>query len=184
MPAAMNVYEIGLLKALYRAVGCGPLDRLFAVVTRLGNGGAVWIALTVLLLLFPKTRRIALAMALAMALCLLFGNFVLKPLIARPRPYQVDPAISLRIPPPIEFSFPSGHSMNGFAAALSLRLRCRAAGRTALCLAALIAFSRLYFLVHYPTDVLCGAALGCAAALAADRIVAALAARKERVRHG
>ncbi len=74
--------------------------------------------------------------------------------------------------------------MNGLAGALSVRLRSRTAGRIALVIAALIAFTRLYFCVHYPTDVLCGAAIGCAAAFGARRIVDALAARRERVRNG
>jgi len=175
---ALNLAEIGLLKALQGLIGCAPLDRLFGILTTLGEGGALWIALALVLLIIPRTRHIGCSMVLAMALCYLGGNLVLKNLIARPRPFQVDPSIRLVIPPPREYSFPSGHTMNGFAAASALWHERRRAGALALALAALIAFTRLYFCVHYPTDVLGGIVIGCASGRLFSRIVNAFAERR------
>ncbi len=175
---ALNLAEIGFLKALQQAIGCPALDRLFGILTALGESGALWIALAFVLLLIPRTRRAGCSMVIAMALCYLGGNLVLKNLIARPRPFQVDPSIRLAIPPPREYSFPSGHTMNGFAAASALWHERRRAGTLAIALAALIAFTRLYFCVHYPTDILGGIVIGCASGWISSRIVNALAERR------
>ena len=105
-------------------------------------------------------------MLLTMLVCLIFGNGVIKNLVARPRPFQAfDGEIVLLIPPPGEYSFPSGHTLHSFAAAVTIFLHNKKAGAAALLLAALIAFSRLYFFVHFPTDVLAGMVLGTLAAL-------------------
>ena len=105
-------------------------------------------------------------MLLTMLMCLILGNGVIKNLVARPRPFQAfDREIVLLIPPPGEYSFPSGHTLHSFAAAVTIFLHNKKAGVAALLLAALIAFSRLYFFVHFPTDVLAGMVLGTLAAL-------------------
>lgn len=83
---------------------------------------------------------------------------VLKNLIQRPRPFTLLPGVSLLIPPPGSSSFPSGHTGSSFACAAAIFLLNRKWGVPALALAALIAFSRLYLSVHYPTDLLCGRA--------------------------
>lgn len=168
---ALNAFEISILRSLYALVGCPVLDVVLKYLTYLGEGGAVWIAITLVLLFIPKTRRAGLCSALAMIMCLVVGNLMLKPFFARPRPFQFDNTITLLIAEPTEFSFPSGHSMNGFAAAVSMRLYHRRGGNAAVVLAAVIAFSRLYFMVHYPTDVLVGIAIGCIAAVLSRRII-------------
>ncbi|MEG2204468.1 MAG: phosphatase PAP2 family protein [Oscillospiraceae bacterium] len=147
------------------------LDSLMIFLSRIGDGGAVWIALTAVLLISKKNRRIGMAMAMAMLLCFLVGNLGIKPWVARLRPYQVDLSISLLIPPPAEFSFPSGHTMNAFAATTALGCSSRRWGGYALLLAALIAFSRLYLMVHYPTDVIAGVLIGVAGGIAAHALV-------------
>ena len=177
---ALNTAEIAVLRRIHELLGCAVLDRVLGALTHLGDGGAFWIALCVLMLIFRRTRRAGLCMACAMLMCLLCGNLILKPLIARPRPFVFDNTITLIISPPGEFSFPSGHSMNGFAAALSLRLYHRRAENAALILAGIIAFSRLYLMVHYPTDVLCGAAVGCIAALLSHKLLSYISGRKGR----
>ncbi len=134
-----------------------------ALFSRLGDWGAVWIALAVLLLLTPRTRRAGAALALSLAAEVLCCNLILKPLCARPRPCDVNSAVALAVPRPPGYSFPSGHTGAAFAAAVSLRLSGRGAWIPALVLACLIALSRLYLYVHYPSDVLAGALLGAAA---------------------
>ncbi len=96
----------------------------------------------------------------------LIGELGIKNLVCRPRPFVVNPDVVLNIPPPSGYSFPSGHSCSSFAAATVLVIYDRRIGIPALCVAALVAFSRMYNYVHYPSDVFFGIMLGVAAALA------------------
>lgn len=137
------------------------LDPVMVFITTLGNAGILWIVLTILLAVKRSTRKTAAALAVALALCLLFGNLLLKPLIGRIRPFNVQDAVTLLITAPLDYSFPSGHTMSSFAAAMVLLRTDRRMGIPAMVLAALIAFSRMYLYVHYPTDVLAGLLLGC-----------------------
>ena len=135
-------------------------DIVFPIITMLGENGFIWLLLIFILLLNKKHRRCGGMLLLALALTFLLGEFVLKPIIARPRPFMDDPSVALLIPPPNGFSFPSNHASSSFAVATMLCFYHKKAGIAALVLAALIAFSRVFLFVHYPTDVMAGAALG------------------------
>lgn len=132
------------------------LDDLMLGLSRDAIPGAVLSGL--LLLLYRPERRTALQVLLAMALGGL-AETVLKVIIGRPRPYTWLPVHVLG-PLPTDFSYPSGHATVAFAAAMALWLRSRGAGAAALLVAAAIAVSRIYLGVHYPSDVLGGAAIG------------------------
>lgn len=147
-------------------------------ISGLGDGGAVWIGLTLVLMLFRKTRKTGYMMALALVLGLLIGNLTLKPLIARIRPYDANPDVTPLIDRLSDYSFPSGHTLASFEAAAVLLLQYRAKAIPALVLALLIAFSRLYLYVHYPTDVLAAALLGVAFAFLARFAVERMLARR------
>ena len=136
------------------------LSNIMIFFSTIGNAGACWIVLCILLLLIPRTRKCGLTMALAMLLTLVLGNKFIKNVVARPRPCAVDSSVKLLIPFPSEYSFPSGHTSNGFAAAVSIFLFYRKPGIVALIAAGIIAFSRMYLFVHYPTDILGGILLG------------------------
>lgn len=136
------------------------LDAVMPFVSALGNGGVVWIILALVLLLSPKHRETGIAIAAALALEVICCNLVLKPLVGRIRPCDVNTAVQLLIPRPTDFSFPSGHTGAAFAAAGALFFRRNRLWLPVSILAVLIAFSRLYLYVHYPTDVLAGALLG------------------------
>ena len=125
-----------------------------------GAHGEIWIAFTLLLLLFRRTRKAGFAMAVALVLYMAAGHFFLKPLFARPRPCDINTSITMLVARPHGHSFPSGHTASGVAAAYALWLQNRKLGAPALVLAAFIAFTRLYLYVHFPTDVLGGAVLG------------------------
>ncbi len=146
-------------------------DTILAAITAFGNGGIGWIVLTAILLCLPKYRKAGVAMALALIFCLLIGNVTLKPLVARMRPYSYFPDMTLLIPPEKDFSFPSGHTYASFSAATALWLCHHRAGTAALILAVAIAFSRLYFYMHFPSDVLAGCILGIASGWTAYKIV-------------
>ena len=100
----------------------------------------------------------------ALLVDLVICNGILKPLVHRIRPFDVKTGIELLVKRPTDYSFPSGHTAASFASVTALYL----AGEKklwipALVLAVLIAFSRLYLYVHYPTDVLGGVVAGLAA---------------------
>lgn len=136
------------------------LDRLMVFVTGLGNFGFIWIVLAVVLLFIKKYRRCGTMMLLAMAVGFIFGNLLLKNLIARPRPCWIDSSVRLLIDNPTDFSFPSGHTISSVAAATAIFINSKKAGLIAFLPVALIAFSRMYLFVHFPTDILAGAVIG------------------------
>ena len=156
------------------------LDALAIFFNYAGDHGEIWIAFTLLLLLFRRTRKAGVDMAVALVLYLLAGHFVLKPLFARPRPCDVNTAVALLVTRPHGSSFPSGHTASAFAAAFALWLQNRKLGVPALVLAAFIAFTRLYLYVHFPTDVLGGLLLGLALGAIASRLADVLSARRKR----
>jgi len=136
------------------------LDIVMPFLSTLGNLGFIWIVTAVVLICLKKYRAVGITLLVALLLCLLIGNLGLKPLIARPRPCWVNPEVFLLIPNPTDYSFPSGHTLASFAAATVLFWHSKRLGFCALFVASLIAFSRLYLYVHYPTDVLGGILIG------------------------
>lgn len=148
------------------------LDNIVVAITHLGDTAGIWIVLTVVLLAFKKTRGIGMAAALALLFSLLITNILLKNLVARIRPYEVVEGLTILISKPVDYSFPSGHTSSSAAAALAIwRNAPRKYGIAAIVLAMLISLSRLYVGVHYPTDVLGGAAAGYFAAWLADGVM-------------
>ena len=147
------------------------LDRIMIFITTLGNAGAVWIALAIALIIIPKTRPVGFAVALALILDLITCNMITKPMVARTRPYEIIEAIELLIEKPGDYSFPSGHSAASFAAISALFFSGSKLWIPACILGVLIAFSRLYLYVHFPTDVLGGIVLGIAVGALAVYIV-------------
>ena len=140
-------------------------DAVMPLITLLGDAGIFWIAVAVVLLFFPKTRKIGLGMGAALLMGLLICNVTLKPLVARIRPYDYEllhfgNEIRLLVEAQHDFSFPSGHTIASFEAATVILLHNKKWGIGAMVLAVLIAFSRLYLYVHYPTDVLASVVLG------------------------
>ena len=165
-------FDLPILDGIATYFRCPLLDRWMPAITHLGDAGWIWILLAATLIALPKYRKAGCTMALALLLGLLACNVTLKPLVARIRPFDYQllhfgKQIPLLIQAPTDFSFPSGHTNASFAAATALWLNHRKPGIPALLLAALIAFSRLYLYVHYPTDVLAAVLLGICAAFAA-----------------
>lgn len=137
------------------------ITKIMKAASKLGDAGFIWILLAGVLLMIPKTRKVGILVSVALLLDVLTCNVILKPLIARTRPYDVNTAVELLIRAPRDYSFPSGHTAASFAAAAALWFADKKKlAIPALVLAVLIAFSRMYFYVHYPTDVLGGAILG------------------------
>ena len=158
-------FDLPILDWIAQHLWCPFLDAVMPVVTKLGNGGIFWIAVSVVLMLIPKYRKAGFSMGAALLMGLLLCNLTLKPLVARIRPYDYQlehfgKVIPLLISTPHDFSFPSGHTIASFEAATALLLHNKKLGIPAMVLAALVAFSRLYLYVHYPTDVIASILLG------------------------
>ncbi|GAB5081517.1 phosphatase PAP2 family protein [Hominimerdicola sp. 21CYCFAH17_S] len=136
------------------------LDFIMQAVTLSGDNGYIWIALCIVLLCIPKTRRIGVFTAVTLITEVILNDGIIKGIIARERPFIQNSAIDTIIRQPSGYSFPSGHSASSFAAATAVYMHNKKLGIPAYILAALIAFSRLYFYVHFPSDVIIGSLLG------------------------
>lgn len=169
-------FDLPVLDWIAGNLWCPLLDKIMPLITALGNGGIFWIAVSVLLMLFPKYRKAGFSMGGALLMGLLLCNIILKPWVARIRPYDYqleyfEKVIPLLIEAPHDYSFPSGHTIASFEAATALLIHNRKLGIPAMILAVLVAFSRLYLYVHYPTDVLASVVLGAGLAFLASFLV-------------
>ena len=158
-------FDLPILDWIAEHLYCGFLDKLMPLITLLGDAGIFWIAIAVVLLFFPKTRKMGLSMGAALLRGVVICNIIMKPAFARIRPYDYQlehfgKTIQLLVSTPHDFSFPSGHTIASFEAATAICIHNKKWGIPALVLACLIAFSRLYLYVHYPTDVLASVVLG------------------------
>ena len=157
-------FDLPILEWIQANLQSPLLDKLMPVITAFGNGGIFWIACAILLMFLPKTRRIGFGMAFALTMGLVVCNIILKPGVARIRPYDLQETLGVTIDLLIkrshDFSFPSGHTIASFEACTVLMLGNKKLGIPATLLAILIAFSRLYLYVHYPTDVIASIVLG------------------------
>ena len=158
---AINRFEAEILMFIRENMTCPFLDFLMPKITFLADSGWFWIALALLMLVFKKTRKTGCVMAMALVMGLITANITLKPLIARIRPYDLVEGVEILVERLHDFSFPSGHTIASFEGAVAIALTCKKRyGIPAIVLASLIAFSRLYLFVHYPTDVAVGIILG------------------------
>lgn len=169
-------FDLPILDWIQETMQCAFLDKTMPIVTLFGDGGVFWIGIAVLLLFFAKYRKTGFSMGMALVLGLVVCNITLKPLVARIRPYdfqlqEFGREISLLISAQHDFSFPSGHTIASFEACTVLLLHDKRMGIPATVLAILIAFSRLYLYVHYPTDVLVSLVLGIAFGLLGNFLV-------------
>lgn len=160
------------------------MDGFFKTITHLGDAGLFWILLTVVLLCFKKTRKPAIYSAIALVGSVVITNMILKNAVGRIRPYEVVNGLQCIVKLANDPSFPSGHTSASFASATAL---CPKLPKPwAICLmvlAALIAFSRLYVGIHYPTDVLAGLVIGLALGILVnvigDRVVKNMQEKKK-----
>ena len=160
----IEAFDAGILE-FFQRLHTPVLTVIFHFFTSIGEAGMVWIVAGLLLLVMKNTRKYGCIVLLALLMCLLLGNGLLKNLFTRPRPCWRHPEISMLIQVPTDYSFPSGHTFSSFAAAVSIWHWKKNYGYLAFGVAILIATSRLYFFVHYPTDILGGAVFGTLIAL-------------------
>ncbi|WP_312072383.1 phosphatase PAP2 family protein [Anaerotignum propionicum] len=151
-----------------RGFFCVPwLDKPMIFISRLGDHGLIWIALTILFFLVGNKnnpyRSGGTVLAFSLAINALLCNMLLKPMVGRMRPYDLM-GYDILLPRLTDFSFPSGHTAASFASATAIYALNKKWGIGAYIFATLMGFSRLYLGVHFPSDVLAGAFTGWVAA--------------------
>ena len=153
--------ELSILHAI-QGLHNPVLDQIMVLIFNkmVGPIGQLWIVVGIVLLIIPKTRKCGITVLISYFLSLMFGDKVLKDLIARPRPCAIDETVALIVKKPSSFSCPSVHTYLAFSSAMAIFCHYRKAGIATFVFAALVGFSRMYFFLHYPTDVLFGAVLG------------------------
>lgn len=157
-------WEFDILYAI-QSIRTPFLDKVMAFLSTLGNAGVLWIVIGVVLCVSKKYRHGGMQMLSAELLSFIVGNLIIKNMVDRLRPCQIDETVSLIVKIPFDSSFPSGHTLNGITAAVTLMFIDKRMGIPAIVLAVLIAFSRMYNFMHFPTDVLAGAVLGVVSAV-------------------
>lgn len=165
MLETLQTLDAGILLWIQQHLRTDVLTGLLTRYTNLGEAGLIWIAIALLFLCFPKTRKAGAISLIAMLLCYVCNDLLIKNLVMRPRPFLTVEGLTPLIAPPHSYSFPSGHACSSFAAAVvwvqTLEGRWAKGGKALLLVMALLmAVSRLYVGVHYPTDVLVGSLLG------------------------
>ena len=171
----MEIRFLELLQSLHFPL----LNYIMIFITSLGNGGLIWIAAALFLIFQNKNmlKREGFTIAVALIIFSVLGLLILKPIIARPRPF-VAQGVDILIKEPMGFSFPSGHTGSSFAAASVIYFYNKKRGLLALILATLIAFSRMYLFVHYPSDIVGGLILGIISSRIAIKITNEISRKK------
>ncbi len=159
-----------ILDIIQKALKSTVADWIFEFFTHLGDKGILFISIAILLMLFRQTRKAGLSLAVALIISFILCNLVLKNVFMRIRPFDVR-EVEIIIPKPKDFSFPSGHSWHAFATASVLSLYYKKYSIWFYTVAFLIAFSRLYLYVHYPSDVIAGSIFGILSGILAVKIV-------------
>lgn len=137
------------------------LDPICKAFAYLGAHGELVIAVTLLLMIIPKTRRTGCVCAVSLAATHIAINILIKPLVERPRPYDAIEGLTSLVGPMSDSSFPSGHTGTTFGCLFVIVLMMpKRYAIPALCFSLFMAYSRMHLGVHYPTDVLAGALLG------------------------
>jgi len=153
-------FDVGILEFLQANFNNSVLDNIFFFITKLGDVGAIWLAISIILIFTKKYRRTGFLTVFALLLATLLGEGMLKHIFQRIRPFLEYDNLKTILSHQSGYSFPSGHTASAFACTGVLMSRIKNLKYVFLTLAILIAFSRLYFFVHYPTDVIVGVILG------------------------
>ncbi len=156
----MLAIDFWILDGIRNLFSCPFLDFLMPKISLLGEIGFLWLVSAAFLLCTKRYRKEGFYVLLSLLAGLLICNLSLKPLVARARPCWLNPAAELIVSVPHDFSFPSGHATSSFAAAASIYYANHKFGAVAFIVAAVMAFSRLYLYVHFPSDILAGALIG------------------------
>lgn len=136
------------------------LDKMMTIITWTGNCGIVWSLLSIYLINSNNYIMLGYRVIISLVLTAIVGEGIIKHLIRRSRPFIKVNQGALLISKPMTYSFPSGHAASSFSVVGVFIIQNSHMSIYIISLASLIAFSRLYLKVHYPSDVLSGMILG------------------------
>lgn len=161
MPDWLYELDVNILLFVQEHLRFDFLTPILKFLTMLGDHGMLWIGIALLLILIKRTRPIGATAGASLAINALLVNVLIKNIVARTRPYEVIDGLTRLVGEQSDFSFPSGHTSSAFSVAVVIFLLMpKKYGVPALIVATLIAYSRLYVGVHYPSDVIGGLIVG------------------------
>lgn len=158
--------EIEILKYINNNLhGSNFVNYFFKFITLISDNGYIWIALGLILLIFKKTRKAGFLTLAGAAATFVVNSVILKLLFDRARPFVAAPELatfieSIGLELPTSNSFPSGHAFSSFCCATILCLQLKKKWPFVYIFSSLVAISRVFLCVHYPTDVLAGMVIG------------------------
>ena len=138
----------------------GFFDNVMPIITTFGNLGIFWVVVALIISAKKKYRRCSVTMMIGMIIGVVLGNFIVKNIVRRERPCWINEIGDMLIAIPQDYSFPSGHTLSSFISATILTYYDKRFAVPSFSVAILIAFSRMYLYVHFPTDIMGGAVLG------------------------
>lgn len=150
---------------------CKFMDFIMKNISTFFNYSIVWMVLGVVLISLKSTRAVGYEIFVALTLELLICNIFVKRISKRARPFTKNDEVNLLINPPKDYSFPSGHTLCAFMCATIIAAHIFWVGVILFVVAVLVAFSRMYLYVHYPSDVFVGALIGIFIALISNQLV-------------
>lgn len=138
------------------------MDFVMPLFSNLQDGGLIWISIAVVMLFFKRTRYCGIAVLFAMGIDTLITEYGIKNIVCRVRPCNLVDDVNMLVKKPTSYSFPSNHSASAFAGAVAVMLTIKKKAWTipAFVFSGIIAFSRMYVFVHFPSDVFAGILLG------------------------
>jgi len=176
-------WEFKVLDFIQNNLNCGFLDWFMPKISGLVDFGALWIFTAIVFLCFKKYRKDGILLLVSLILGFLIGNIFLKNVIVRDRPCWINTTVQLLVKNPIDYSFPSGHALSSFIGATGVTFINKKFAWVAFPIAILIAFSRLYLYVHFPTDVIGGMVLGVVISITVNLIVRKIYLKRKRAHY-
>lgn len=156
----ISVFDRGLIEFIQNNLHNPIMDKVMVFITTLGDAGLIWILMGIALLINKKYRKVGFMVLGALALGSILGEGIIKNIVQRDRPFISMEGIDMLIKAPTSYSFPSGHTTSSFAAAGVIAINFKNKSVYVFTLAVLIAISRIYLGVHFPTDIISGIVLG------------------------
>ena len=166
----IDISVIEKIYSLQHNLNSELFNKVMIFFTILGDNGMIWIAVALILFLNRKYRKIGVFSIVSLIICALAVNVILKPLIHRPRPFSELADITLLIKAPKDYSFPSGHTAASFVMVYIFFRHIKKYFIPVLITGILIAFSRMYLSVHFPSDIIAGIIIGIFSEYAGEKV--------------